>query len=96
MGHDVFSPAERDIDDGFNPSEMSGSDQDLISVGFNLRAALGHNLAWITSSADAIVVLPGWEKSKGVAAEVATAKALDLPVWRLAVFLLFGPAGERE
>lgn len=94
MGHEVFSPAERDLEEGFDPKNMAGTDQDLINAGFSLRVALGHDLAWITGQADAIVVLPGWEKSNGATAEVAVAKALGLPVWRLVTFLTYGPIGE--
>ena len=50
---------------------------------FNLREALGADLAWICAEADAVAVLPGWENSLGAAAEVATARALGLPVWKL-------------
>jgi hypothetical protein len=86
-GHEVFSPAERDNDVGFRPSGMAGSDADLAGARFDLRAALGADLAWITSTADAVVVLPGWEQSAGARAEVATARALSLPVYALEALL---------
>jgi Domain of unknown function (DUF4406) len=80
LGHTVFNPAERD-------REVHGNDVNVSATGdladvpqFSLRGALGADLAWICAHADAVVVLPGWDKSLGVAAEVATARALGLPV----------------
>lgn len=81
-GHEVFSPAERDIDTGFTAEGMTGH-EDLAAEGFDLREALGADLHWITTHAESVVVLPGWERSSGVAAEVATAKALGIPVYEL-------------
>ncbi len=84
MGIEVFSPAERDRrEDDFDPSAMSGTDEELVEVGFSLRDALGDDLEYICKEADAVVVLPGWERSSGAKAEVATAKALSLPVYEL-------------
>lgn len=83
-GHEVFNPAERD-------NEKHGTDISVGNVtgdesiatqqhGFNLREALGADLAWICAEADAIALLPGWENSKGAAAERATAIALGLEI----------------
>lgn len=79
-GHEVFSPAERDTDIGFTAEGMTGH-EDLAAEGFDLSEALGADLHWITTHATAVVVLPGWENSSGVAAEIATAKALNIPVY---------------
>ena len=46
--------------------------------GFSLREALGADTAWICAHADAIALLPGWEKSTGATAENALAVALGL------------------
>lgn len=84
VGIEVFSPAERDRrEDDFDPSGMAGTDDELVEVGFSLRDALGDDLEYICKEADAVVVLPGWEKSSGAKAEVATARALSLPVYEL-------------
>lgn len=85
-GHEVFSPAERDLAEGFDPTGMTGH-EDLAELGFDLREALGADLHWITTHAEAVVLLPGWARSKGVAAEIATANALGIPVHELDVFL---------
>jgi len=79
QGHEVFNPAEADENNGFDPSGMTGH-EDLSHLGFDLRSALGADLAFICHKADAVVVLPGWERSLGATAEVATAKALGLKV----------------
>jgi hypothetical protein len=79
LGHEVFNPAEADENNGFDPEGMTGH-EDLAHLGFDLRAALGADLAFICHKADAVVVLPGWERSLGATAEVATARALGLPV----------------
>lgn len=82
MGHETFSPAERDRKNGFDPTQYCGW-ENLSGLGFDLRDALCDDLKFICLEADAIVVLDGWETSKGARAEVATARALGLPVLRL-------------
>lgn len=82
-GYEVFSPARRDEAKGFDPTGLTGN-EDLSDLGFDLREALAADLEWITRYADVVVVLPGWEKSKGANAEVAAARALGIPVETLA------------
>lgn len=81
-GHTVFNPAEKDNErHGVDISKGNMAGDESIAAkehGFNLREALGINLAWICAEADAIALLPGWEKSKGAQAERATAIALGL------------------
>lgn len=45
-----------------------------------LRDALGRDMDWIARHATGIVMLPGWESSKGALAEKALAEALGLEV----------------
>lgn len=85
-GHEVFNPAEYDRSNGHDFTGHDGT-EDLSAIGFDLRRALGTDLAWITANADAVVVLPGWEKSAGARAETATAEAIGLPVYEAAAFL---------
>jgi hypothetical protein len=47
------------------------------------RGLLAKELAWIVNNADAVLMLPGWEKSPGATAEHATAMALNIPVHEL-------------
>lgn len=83
-GHTVFNPAERDNEKhGADISKLNvtGSEAEATKTyGFSLREALGADLEWICAEAEAIALLPGWEKSKGANAEKATADALGLKI----------------
>lgn len=82
-GHDVFNPAEADeAKYGVGFARCATGDPAEIPQ-FNLRGALRDCLHYITTTATAIALIPGWETSAGVAAELATAKALGLEVIRL-------------
>ncbi|UPU15984.1 purine trans deoxyribosylase [Stenotrophomonas virus Jojan60] len=78
---EVFNPAQHDIDRGFDFSGYDGT-EDLSDTGFDLRQSLGDDLEFVAREADLVVVLDGWERSKGARAEVATALALGIPVVR--------------
>ena len=78
-GHEVFSPAERDrlIHGPKLENNKTGDEVEAEkTVGFSLRDALAVDTDWIARNADAIALLPGWEKSSGAQAELALAKAL--------------------
>lgn len=78
-GHEVFNPAERDRSVGFSTKGLTGN-EDLAAEGFSLREALAADTEYISKRADAVALLPNWENSSGVAAEIALARALGLPV----------------
>ena len=88
QGHEVFSPAERDIaHHGVDISKGNTTGDETVAAathGFNLREALKDDLEFICLHADAVALLPGWHNSKGAQAEVATAHALGLTVIELA------------
>lgn len=88
-GFEVFNPAQHDIDRGFDFSGYDGT-EDLSEIGFDLRQSLGDDLEFVAREADVVVVLHGWEKSKGARAEVSTALALGIPVVRWADIAIFG------
>lgn len=90
LGHEVFNPADRDRGTGFTTKGLTGH-EDLAAMGFSLREALAADTWWISRNADAVALLPGWQKSSGVAAEIALAHALGLPVGELADFGEDGP-----
>jgi hypothetical protein len=80
-GHEVFSPAEKDIEKHGDVFKGDGDQAALeAKTPFSLRDALGMDLAWICKEADGIALLKGWENSKGATAEHATALALGLVV----------------
>lgn len=82
QGHKVFNPAERDLDK-YDESVLNSPTGNLGTAekrGFNLREALAADLRYVCLKADAVVLLPGWEKSKGATAERATAEVLGLEI----------------
>lgn len=84
-GHEVFNPAERDVarHDGVDISKGNANGDEALAAkqhGFDLRVALAEDMDFICRHAEAIFMLPGWEKSKGATAERATAVALGLEV----------------
>lgn len=87
LGCIVFNPAEKDNErHGTDISKGNAAGCETLAAqqhGFNLREALGLDLAWICAEADAIALLPGWQNSKGARAERATAEALGLLVVEL-------------
>lgn len=85
-GYFVFSPHERDIakHGDISKGNLTGdNDQAVKDHGFDLREALADDLIFICREAAGIVLLPGWENSKGAQAERATAVALGLEVLSL-------------
>jgi hypothetical protein len=81
-GWEVFSPAERDIQEyGADIADSeTGSAADAAAKGFKMRTAMAADMDWICHYADAIYMLKGWENSKGAQAEWALARALSLMV----------------
>ena len=81
FGHEVFSPAEKDIERHNGTDISKGNTTGCIKEsehkhGFSLRQALADDTEFICLEANAIALLPGWEHSKGAFAEWALAKAL--------------------
>ena len=83
MGHEVFSPAEKDEEvhgKEFSKQFTTGDLAAAESTGFSLRRALGDDLEWVCKHGEAVYMLKGWEKSNGAKAEHATAVALGLEI----------------
>ena len=73
LGHEVFSPWEADV-------EEFGT-LDNIKANADYRKCLQKDLEWIMWHAEAICMLPGWQRSKGARTELTLAEALRLRVW---------------
>lgn len=69
----VLNPARRDIDAGFDPAGLLGTDAELAEVGFDLAEAMRHDIGFIAREARRIVLLPGWALSSGARLEMAVA-----------------------
>mgnify|MGYP001581332383 CR=1 FL=1 len=88
QGHIVFNPAERDTN-AHGAERLKSETGSEDEVAHNLGYTEGRQLArecfladtqWICSQADAIYVLPGWEKSRGATAERALGIAIGLEI----------------
>ncbi len=71
----VINPARIDEVKGFTVDTPEHT-----LTGDDLKAFIKRDID-LVMSVDAIVVLPGWEKSKGVAVEVALARYCDIGVY---------------
>jgi hypothetical protein len=66
-GHEVWSPAERDMEeDGFDPARDKHK---------SMAHYMEHDLPAVCR-ADAVALLPGWEKSHGACLEVVVAYSI--------------------
>ena len=70
LGHEVWSPAERDIVDGFDLTKDETRP---------LTYYMTHDLPAVCQ-ADAVAVLPGWRASVGASLEVHVAQVCGIPV----------------
>ena len=81
LGFDVLSPVEMDEEQGFDHGKLNGKpdehEYDAEYFDFLRRDIL----RIITDGVTAIVVLEGWEDSRGAAAEVELARQLGYPVY---------------
>lgn len=81
MGHDVTSPVEMDESDGFDattaPNVAPGSEQWAAFLARDIKVVV---------DVEGVVVIEGWEKSRGAALEVHVARELGKPVYRIAAF----------
>lgn len=90
-GHEVFSPAEKDVERAGNFQLLcpTGSKEELIAANvpqINYKDCMKIDLNWIIDNADAIALLPDWNRSAGAKVEKALAELLGLEV----IFLVEG------
>ena len=93
-GYEVWSPAEHDRANGFDPTGMTGH-EDLSEYGFSLRDALVRDMTEVARS-DFVCLLDGWENSMGAKAERALAEALWIQTGTLEEYLPAEPLTEHE
>ena len=79
---EVISPLEMDEDAGICVDGLTGF-EDLEDQGFDIRSTLMMDLKTVLFDVDAVVLLPGWQGSRGAIAEYATARAASVPTWEL-------------
>ncbi len=70
-GWAIFSPAERDLKDGFDPTTDEAK---------HLSYYMAYDLPEVCES-DAVFVLPGWKNSQGARLEVYVARECDIPIY---------------
>jgi hypothetical protein len=71
LGTEVYNPAEKDLSDGFTPDQTWTIERHIKASRVNVEALL---------QTDIVVLLPGWERSRGACMEVEVARHLGLPV----------------
>lgn len=77
MGHEVVSPVEMDEADGFDGKTEPDTDP-----GSNRWAEFLARDIIVVVGVDGIVVIDGWENSRGAALEVHVARELGKTIWR--------------
>jgi hypothetical protein len=70
-----INPARKDLENGFDPNKDEVTQEMMLKF-------IRQDVDIIVNQAEAVCVLPGWEKSKGATAEVALAKWKGIPVYR--------------
>lgn len=74
QGIDVISPAEEDEKRGLDVSALGNcTSVELAETTFDLHDVIRRDVDYILES-DAIVLIPGWEASKGATAELTIAR----------------------
>jgi len=77
----TFNPARKDVDAGLDWEQQNGTIEALNAVNFDMREAISWDVNKIINKCDSLVLLPGWEQSKGSITEYALARFLELDVY---------------
>jgi hypothetical protein len=74
LGHEVISPVELDEEEGFDHATQETDEKAYLEF---LRRDL---IRFLAEGVEAIVVLPGWEESRGAEAEVFVGRKVGLKI----------------
>lgn len=88
LGHQVFIAAERNESLGCTTSQSG----DSAEAGLTRRQFLAMDVNIITTWAEMIAVIDGWQESSGAQAEVWLGRAIDIPVTTVTDLIRQGPA----
>lgn len=80
-GYDVVSPAEIELEAGFNPDAPVGDYTEA-----DYHAAMRRDIATVLD-VDGVALLPGWSSSRGARVEASVASAVGIPALVLRVWL---------
>lgn len=83
LGHRVFSPAEADRTEGFDPAGMEGTGEELEAAGFDIPEAMARDIYHIVTEVDGVGLLPNWHLSKGCLLEAAVATSCGLRLYEV-------------
>jgi hypothetical protein len=87
-GWRVISPARMDIEAGFDPTATTGR----IELQ-DLKEVMRRDTRAIIDDAQALALLPGWERSRGSLAEIQLARWKGIPVYLYPEMVLLGARG---
>ena len=78
QGVEVFNPAARDQAAGLRWEDChEGTMEELAAQDFDLADAYAHDIEYVIREAEVVILLPGWQASRGAVAEASVAAALD-------------------
>jgi len=82
QGFDVITPIELDDSETYIAAKADETGN-LATFKESLGTLLGRDLMLIIDDVDGVIVLPGWEKSRGARLEVFTALSMDKSIFDL-------------
>ena len=91
QGFSVVNPAELD-DFDYSQQALASEQGALGDVDVSWGTVLGRDVTVVADTCDGVMLLEGWERSRGAVLEVTTALLVDLPVYEVVEW----PDGEFE